>query len=216
MTLRFVVLVDGDLKALLNDRVGELAEAARAAVRATAEALQAELRQQVLGAGLGAGLANAWRVEVYPKSARASLRPAGLVTSKAPRLHEAFDLGEPVRAHGSGWLALPLPPARAAGLDRSPGRGDAARGGRFAATPAKWSNVAEAERRFGRLRFVLVRGGAAALLIPPPSRARPRPEPLFLLLRQVSGSKRLDIDAAARRAEARLALNLSTVLGGRP
>ncbi len=208
--------ITGDLKALLNERLDEVADAARAAVRAAAEDLQAELRAQVRAAGLGTGLEKAWRLDVYPRRGRKSLRPAGLVWSKAERLHDAFDGGETVTARGGKWLAIPLAAAKAAGLDKSrarrtPGRqGKTGRGGQM----AKWSNVAAAEDRFGELRFVPINGNKPALLVADgKTRGRDTSIPLFLLVRSVQGRKLLDIGAAARKAQARLATNLSNMIG---
>ncbi|MCW2242807.1 DUF6441 family protein [Azospirillum canadense] len=206
--------ITGDLKALLNEQLNEVADAARAATRAAAEDLQAELRAQVRAAGLGVGLEKAWRLDVYPRAGRKSLRPAGLVWSKAERLHDAFDGGDTVTARGGKWLAIPLDAAKAAGLDKSrerriPGRqGKTGRGGQM----AKWSNVAAAEGRFGRLRFVPLDGNKRALLVADGKPGAPA-VPLFLLVSKARGRKLLDIGAAAKKAEARLATNLSNMIG---
>lgn len=218
--MRVVGRIDGDLKELLNRPLDEIADAARAAVRSASEWLQAELRAQVRAAGLGAGLEKAWRLELYPKGRRKSTRPAGLVYSKATRLHDAFERGETVTARGGTWLAIPLPAAVQAGFDKSPRRGDRATGGPI---PAKWSNVAAARERFGELRFVPVGNGARALLVADgkargdrlarSGSGRATSIPLFLLVRRTRGRRLLDIAGAARRAEARLAANLSNILG---
>ncbi|AWJ86319.1 hypothetical protein TSH58p_22655 (plasmid) [Azospirillum sp. TSH58] len=214
--------IQGDLKGLLNERLGEIADAARAAVRGAAEALQADLRAQVRAAGLGTGLEKAWRLDLYPKSGRKTLRPAGLVYSKATRLHDAFDAGETVRAKGGKWLAIPLEAAKKAGFDRSSERDDlTAR--RPGPVPAKWSNVSAAEARFGKLQFVPINGGRRALLVADGKArgdvlarggaGRATSIPLFLLVRQARGRKLLDISGAAQRAQAQLAANLSNIIG---
>lgn len=202
-----IVAVTGDLRALLNDLTSDVAAAARQAVTGASERLQADLRQQVRAAGLGVGLEKAWRMEIYPQTGRRTLRPAGLVYSKARRLHEAFEAGETVTVQGDRWLVLPLPAAKAAGLDRMLRKGDNDHpnwNGR-----AKWSDVGGA----GRLRFVRTKPNQA-LLIPEGRRNGPRPEPLFLLVKQRRGRKLLDIDGAAERAKADLHRSLSNILGG--
>lgn len=214
--------ITGDLKGLLNERLNEVADAARAAVRAASEALQAELRAQVQAAGLGAGLEKAWRLDLYPKSGRKTLRPAGLVYSKATRLHDAFDAGETITARGSKWLAIPLPAATAAGFHMSRERGDAPFRRRPGPLPARWSDVGAAASKFGALRFVPINGNKRALLVADGKArgdvlarggaGRATSIPLFLLVRQVRGRKLLDIGGAAKKAETRLATTLSNIL----
>ncbi|WP_200475099.1 DUF6441 family protein [Azospirillum argentinense] len=211
--------VTGDLRGLLNERLNEVADAARAAVRSASEHLQADLRAQVRAAGLGSGLEKAWRLDLYPKSGRKTMRPAGLVYSKATRLHDAFDDGETISARGGKWLAIALPAAKEAGLHMSRQRGN---GGRAGPLPAKWSNVAAAEARFGALRFVPINGNKRALLVADGKArgttlarggvGRATSIPLFLLVRNVRGRKLLDIAGAADKAQARLAANLSNIL----
>ncbi|MGF7176997.1 DUF6441 family protein [Azospirillum doebereinerae] len=219
--MKIVGRISGDLKELMNTRFDEIADAARAAVRSASEGLQAELRRQTVAAGLGSGLEKAWRLDLYPKiSRRRTLRPAGLVYSKATRLHDAFDNGETITARGGKWLAIPLPAAKAAGLDKSPMRDDSRRASPM---PAKWSNVVAATSKFGALRFVPIGNGARALLVADGKArgdtlarggaGRATSIPLFLLVKRVRGRKLLDLAAAAKQAEAQLVANLSNILG---
>lgn len=219
MTTRFVVgRIEGDLKELVNTSFDEIGDAARAAVRSASEALQAELRRQTRAAGLGAGVEKAWRLDLYPKvSRRRTLRPAGLVYSKAARIHDAFDSGQTITARNAKWMVIPLPAAIAAGLDRSAQRKDSRRPGPI---QAKWSDVAGGA---GSLRFVPIAGGRKALLVADGkakgdrigryASGRDVSIPFFLLVRKVPGRKLLDIDAASKAAEAQLAANLSNILG---
>lgn len=219
--MRIVGRIGGDLKDMLSRPLDEIADAARAAVQSASEALQADLRAQVAAAGLGHGLEKAWRMQLYPHGRTRSFRPAGLVWSKATRLHDAFERGEPVAAGSGRWLAVPLQAAVDAGFARRPGRPGGQ--GRGSSTPAKWSNIAAATERFGPLRFVPINGGARALLVADGKvrgdrlgrgkAGRAASIPLFLLVRRVRGRKLLDIAGAAQRAEARLAANLSNILG---
>ncbi|MBP2297950.1 DUF6441 family protein [Azospirillum picis] len=213
--------LSGDVKDLVNAGFDDIADAARAAVRSASEALQTELRRQTRAAGLGSGLEKAWRLELYPKTGRRTLRPAGLVFSKATRLHDAFDSGETITARGSKWLAIPLAAAKELGFDKMEQRPDSRRA---SLVPAKWSNVAAAESHFGgTLRFIPIGNGARALLVAEGKArgdrlarggvGRATSIPLFLLVRRVRGRKLLDISAATRAAEAQLASNLSNILG---
>ncbi|MCG5241866.1 DUF6441 family protein [Azospirillum doebereinerae] len=219
--MKIVGRISGDLKELMHTRFDEIADAARAAVRSASEGLQAELRRQTRAAGLGNGLEKAWRLDLYPKvSRRRTLRPAGLVYSKAARLHDAFDDGEMITARNAKWMVIPLPAAKAAGFDRDPHRRE---GRQIGLIPPKWSNIDAATAKFGALRFVAIGNGARALLV---ADGKARGEtlarggagrvtsiPLFLLVKRVRGRKLLDLAAAAKQAEAQLVANLSNILG---
>ena len=132
-------------------------------VRQATDGLQAELRSQIAGAGLGERLARTWRSETYPR-AGTSLTPAGLVWSKAPKLVRAFAYGALIRSRNGLFLAIPTEAAGRVG------------DGRKRITPGSW------ERRTGlRLRFVYRRGdprcwsrtmpGSPAAAVPPATRA---------------------------------------------
>jgi len=212
--------IDGSLQAMLNTRADEIGAALRSAVENAATSLQQELRDQVRQAGLGDGLANAWQLTVFPQSARSSWRPAGLVYSKATRLHAAFNMGGTISARNAQWLVIPLPPALELGLATDARQNKDAQN---RAANRKWSNVDAAIDIFGDLRFVPIGGGSKALLVADrrnkgrsPGRKTFRggagaDVPLFLLVKQVTGRKLLDIDGAADRALARLNRNLSNL-----
>lgn len=169
-------------------------------MREAAEGLKLELRQQITTAGLGQRLANTWRAEIYPKGAK-SAGAAGLVYSKAPNLVRVYDEGAVIRSKNGFFLAIPTPAA---------GRyGD----GRQKMTPGLW------ERMHGaRLRFIYRRGGPS-LLVAENLRARAGKRggfgrasttalrtgrglatvPMFLLVPQVTVTKRLNVDGAAEK-----------------
>ncbi len=117
-----------------------------AGVRRATDGLKAELRGQVVAAGLGERLAKTWRSEVFPRSGT-SLGAAGLVWSKAAKIVGGFARGVTIRSSHGLFLAIPTAAA---------GRyGD----GRKRITPAGW------ERRTGlKLRFVYRRGGPSLLV----------------------------------------------------
>lgn len=86
---------------------GAIAAAATGAMRDTTPDAKQELREQVVGAGLGTRLANTWRGDVYPKSAR-SMHPAGFIHSNAPLIIDSFLRGaQIVPVSGGRYLAIP-------------------------------------------------------------------------------------------------------------
>lgn len=96
-----------------------LDEGARASMAAMNEAVigfKEELRDEVVAAGLGPRLANAWRGKVYPGSGR-SMSPAGIVyvnpgrgkTGKAPDIISFYAAGGIIRPLQGRFLAWPTP-----------------------------------------------------------------------------------------------------------
>lgn len=198
--MRISAAIEGDLKRFLADELKAGEEAVTAGIREATDGLKLELRQQIVGAGLGQRLANTWRSEVYPKGQK-SIRAAGLVFSKAPNIVRAFDSGAVIRSKHGFFLAIPTSAA---------GRyGD----GRQKMNPGLW------ERMHGvRLKFVY-RRHEPSLLVAENQRARTGKRsgfakasisamrtgrgiatvPMFLLVPQVTLRKRLDIAGAAEK-----------------
>jgi hypothetical protein len=178
--VRLTLDIRPDLAALMAAEVAAGERAVTAAVREAGDGLKLAWRGQIVGAGLGARLANSIRSEVFPK-AGVSLNAAAVVWSKAPVIIGAHDTGPLIRARNGLWLAIPTPAA-----------GKALGGRRI--TPAGW------ERKTGlRLRFVYRRTGPSLLVTP----AGPLPSmtvPIFLLVPQVKLPKRLDLARDAERA----------------
>jgi Family of unknown function (DUF6441) len=169
--------------------------AVTAAMRQAGVGLKASWRGQIVGAGLGARLANSIRSETFPKVG-VSLSAAALVWSKAPVIIGAHDAGPLIRSKSGFWLAIPTPAA-----------GKALGGRRI--MPGAW------ERKTGlRLRFVYRRIGPSLLVadsvrlntrgLAAVSRSKTgRGEvtvPIFLLVPQVKLPKRLDLAQDAARA----------------
>lgn len=90
--------------------------------RQVTEGLKAEVRAEVIAAGLGAKLANTWRGKTYPATG-SSLDPSTFVWSKAPKLIDAFSRNL-VILPGSGrrYRAIPTEnvPMKARGRQMSP------------------------------------------------------------------------------------------------
>jgi hypothetical protein len=139
-------------------------------------------------------LARSIRSEQYPKG-KPSLNAAALVWSKATVIIGAHDTGPLIQSKSGLWLAIPTPAA-----------GKSARGGRI--SPGEW------ERRNGlRLRFIYRRQGPSLLVAEGRLNTKGRAMasraksgrglasvPIFLLVRQVKLSKRLDLMRAAETA----------------
>ena len=198
---------------------GKLAEAKAGVTRAidaAAAELQSRLRADTVGAGLGQGIANAWRRERYPQS-RDSLNAAGLVWSRAPRIIDAANKGSVIRGRNGFWLAIPLPAA-----------GRAARGKRI--TPREFE-----KQRGLDLRFVYLPGRSRALLVADAARVDSRGRaqrrsrydragnfytplsgvatvPVFLLVPQARMPKRLDLNRRAGEAAAAVAAQITREL----
>jgi hypothetical protein len=205
--MRLGAAILGDLAGYLDAEADAAADAVTEGMKDAAEGLKTDLRRQVVSSRLGERLARTWRSRIYPVG-RASADAAGLVWTRAPDIVHAFDRGVTIRSSAGFFLAIPTP-AAGAGL----------RGARI--TPGEW------ERRSGmRLRFVY-RRGAPSLLVADnariDSRGRARANQvkrrdgsvatrlkgrttaiIFILLPQVTLSKRLDVDAAAQIWRSRL------------
>jgi hypothetical protein len=163
-------------------------------MRMAGSGLKSAWRGQITGAGLGRRLANTIRSQTFPKSGE-SLNAAALVWSQAPVIVSAHDTGPLIRSKTRLWLAIPTAAA-----------GKSTRGGRM--TPGEW------ERRRGlRLQFVYRKRGPSLLVaegrlnsrgVGVASRSKTgrgvATVPIFLLVRQVKLSKRLDLARDAARA----------------
>ena len=199
--------VSGDFAALIRAEVLSAEQAVTSAMAEATDGLKAELRGQIVGAGLGERLARTWRSKLYPPN-EPSLKPAGFLWSKAPDLVSLYEEGAIIRSRHGLFLAIPLP---AAGKTAD---------GRKKITPLGW------ERRTGqRLRFVYRRRGVSLLVadnVRLDSRGKAAPGavrrkgavytrlagrttvPVFVLVPQIAVRKRLDVAGAADRWGARL------------
>lgn len=142
--MRLKASISGDLKGYLRAEARGLERAVPDTIDQAAEGLQADLRADALGAGLGQKVANAWRRRLYGKN---SGNVAGLVWTKAPNIVRGFEEGATIRAKDGRFLAIPGPAAPVhVGRGKKP-------------TPAL------VEERFGiKLQFVYRRGGPSLLV----------------------------------------------------
>jgi hypothetical protein len=208
----------GALRALWTGELAAVKGGVKRAIAGATVELQAQLRAETQAAGLGQGIANAWRLRVYPE-ARDSTNAAGLVWSRAPRVIDAANRGAVITGKTGNWLAIPLPAA-----------GKAYRGKRI--TPLEW----ERQRNL-KLRYVYLRGRNKALLVADVVRidrrgiARRRQyrhrgsgefytplhgatsAAIFLLVPAVRMRKLLDLQTAANAAAASAAARITRELG---
>jgi len=164
--------------------------------------LKDELRQQVIGVGLGARLAKTWRGKRFPE-ARPSINSAAYVWSRAPDIVDAFERGVPIVARNRRFLAVPT---KDAGVSHT-----TVKNRRL--TPAIWETETGV-----KLRFVPLSGHALlvtdASYVRQPARWRRRKKfapirtPLsggrrfvviFVLVPLVKPGKRLDVEGAGDR-----------------
>ncbi len=143
--LLIVLALQGDLERWAEAAKVAILQGVRdAATEEGREGLQ-KLRADVRAAGLGDGLANAWRMEVRPRQ-RLAYSPAVFFRSAAPHIIDAFTKGQPIK--GKPLLAVPIPgsPADTIRIRRGQER------------------TAEIEKRFGPLRAVNLKGGGVMLV----------------------------------------------------
>jgi hypothetical protein len=184
--------ITGDIVTAMRAEILAGEKAVTQAMRIAGAGLKADWRAQITRAGLGHRLANTIRAKTFPATGE-SLAAAALVWSNAPVIIDAHDTGPLIRSKAGLWLAIPTAAA-----------GKGARGGRI--TPREWE-----QRRGLRLRFVYRRSGPSLLVAEGRLNARGvgvasrsktgrgrATVPIFLLVRQVKLTKRLDL---ARDAE---------------
>jgi hypothetical protein len=84
-----------------------IAVAATRAMRDTTPNAKAELRAQIVDAGLGERLAKTWQDSVYPRTGDSN-EPAGFIQSKAAEIIESYEKGSTIVATGGRkFLAIP-------------------------------------------------------------------------------------------------------------
>ena len=104
--MRMRAALVGNLEKVMAEDLDDAETAVTGGMKRATDGLKGELRGQVQRAGLGRKLSNAWRGQTYPKGGK-SLGAAGLVYSKAPKIHAAYNKGGVIRSKSGGWLAIP-------------------------------------------------------------------------------------------------------------
>ncbi|CAK0740386.1 Phage virion morphogenesis protein [Azospirillaceae bacterium] len=206
--MRVLLTLDGVADDLRREADVLVAAATRGVAEAT-ENLAGALRNQVVSAGLGERLARTWK---HGMDAPKGNVISGAVWSKAPLIIQGFDEGATIVArNGSRWLAIPTDnvPPRERGA-KAPG-----------AHPRSKMTPVEVEANFNHdLRLVPSPSGASAYLVmddlisarsgrgfrsTTPRRLAQGREArsilMFVLVPQVTLSKRLDVAGAIARIE---------------
>lgn len=143
--LMITLAIQGDLERWAQEaKTGILQAVADAAKEEGREGLE-RLREDVRNAGLGDGVANAWRMDVKPRN-RLAYSPAVFFHSAAPHIIEAFTKGQPIK--GKPLLAVPIPDSPADKIRIRRGQ----------------ERTAEIEKRYGPLRAINLKGGGVMLV----------------------------------------------------
>lgn len=104
--MKIWAIIANDAAKIIEKTLIERKRATTQQVRRAGIRLKDMLRSQVISAGLGQRVANAWRDKAYGSAA--SDNPAALVWSKAPIIHAAFDQGVIIKTrNGERFLAIP-------------------------------------------------------------------------------------------------------------
>lgn len=208
----------GDLQKSMDRTAKRAAVAVTRGMGAGAKGLQSDLRAQTRHARLGRGVEKAWRTAVYPRGGKVSMKAAGIVYSKASRIHAAFTKGANITTRRAKWLVIPLPAAKKMGFDKgmSKSKGSA---------PRKWSEVEAAIGKYAKLRYIKLGPGRALLVADnltaglrrsktrinkksggafSPVSGRRASAPLFLLVKRVRIKRRIDVKRATKRAASKL------------
>lgn len=109
MSLQVKLALQGvNLKEFADGVHLRIARGARNAAETMAERAKLLLRDDVRKAGLGEKVANAWRANIYPKSASAHTHaPTVYIYTKAPLIVSAFSEAQTIVAKNARWLAIP-------------------------------------------------------------------------------------------------------------
>ena len=205
MYMRLEAALTGDLNEFIKQEIAAAETAVTAGVKEVSTGIQSDLRQQVVSAGLGQAVSNAWRTKFYPSGK--SIKAAGFIYTKAPNIVFAFNYGAVIKSSKGFFLAIPTPAAPKRGTD----------GKRI--NPSNFPELS-----LGRLRFVY-RAGAVSLLVVDNLRARGGTRGgfgkasdsaqrtgrglatavMFFLVPQVTMKKKLNIEAVSNKWDSALA-----------
>lgn len=191
--MKLLIEQRGDLSTQMEDEIRKAEVAVTHGVRRAGQMVKTAWRDRVVRAGLGRKLPNTIRTRTYPVGGT-SISAASIVWSKAEHILGAHAKGGIIRSNKGQYLAIPLPAA-----------GKAPRG--MAMTPERF------KRRTGLLLYsVELRNGnimlfaqgrlskAGRAVQSRSTRGRGVASiPVFLLVRQVRLSKRLDLDSDVER-----------------
>ena len=180
--------ITGNLTAYLEKQRLDAETAVTEGIWDLTDQMKADLRAQVISAGLGNRLAKTWQAVVYPKRQK-SISCAGVVFSRAPKLITVFNDGALIKSSKGRWLAIPTENAPKQGIGHDQ-----------RINPSNFP-----EHRYGKLRYVYVQSNLSLLVVDTKSKRKPATKVMFWLVPQVRHRKRLDIQAVMNKYDNRLA-----------
>lgn len=210
--MRLSAALEGDLGGHLRDDRRAGARAVSAAIRETGRGLTLDLRAMVRAAGLSRRLSNTIRDRAYPS--RPSLAARAYVYNRAPHILEPLAQGATIRAKRGRYLAIPTAinrgRSRRAQVRMTPQQMAAQRGMTFVLPTSDGVGLLWCLRVVRGTRLTRARGRAAAyaggeLLVGARSAQTTQDildqgfVPMFVLLPQVTLSRRLRVAPAIRR-----------------
>lgn len=142
--MKFSSKLIGDIRKDIAQEFVRVEKAAQSGIKNATNSLKQELRQQVVGAGMGTKLANTWRSKVYPEREK-SAQAAGFIWSKAPGIVKGFDKGDVLSSKMGRFLVIPTKNVPLGSRNRR-------------LTPKNWP------ARLGKLKFVPLKNGKAMLV----------------------------------------------------
>lgn len=108
MSFHFRLALEGNLNDYARQIHLRIARGARVAAEKHAARSKLALREDARRGGLGERIANAWRADIYPKSASVRTHaPAVLVYSNAPKIVGAFGQASIITARNALYMAIP-------------------------------------------------------------------------------------------------------------
>jgi hypothetical protein len=103
-----------DLGKALAETGKDIERAVTPGMRDAADGLKQDLREDVVAAGLGRRLSRTWRGKTFPEVGE-SAEAAAYVSSRAPKIVDAFDRGAVIRSARGLLLAIPTAAAGKSG-----------------------------------------------------------------------------------------------------
>lgn len=145
--MKLEAAITGNLHKFMKEQEKAAEVAVTKGIAEITKQAETKLRAQVVSSGLGNRLAKSWRSQVYPKG-QTSIKAAGFIYSKAPKLISSFNDGVVIRSKKGLFLAIPT--------ENAPKRGI---GGKRI-SPANFP-----ENIYGKLRFVYRQKGVSLLVV---------------------------------------------------
>ena len=144
--------IKGDLQGFLDGELYAMRRGAMKAARTFEQKGKSDLRSDVERAGLGRRMANTWRSVTFPGGQTISLYPTVIFESKADAIINAFEHGAEIKSKSGKWLTIPTHDFI-----------DSTNTSEFSQN--RRNLVKLAEKKFGELKFVPIKGRKLGLLV---------------------------------------------------